>query len=303
MDGIQERLIQRLMRHGFQARLVASGHLEELRREIAALRQAGILDETLYRRYLSGWQFDYADRLPEARSLIVVAAPQPLTRLDFRWRGRLRQVVIPPTYPCDEDQRAIAIVAEELQSGSYRWLKAGLPKKLLAVRSGLSRYGRNNISYVDGMGSFYTIMVFVSDLQVTQDAWREATQMPECAACQACLRSCPTHCIDPDRFVIHAERCLTFCNENSGAFPDWANGHNALVGCMRCQIVCPQNRDRLRTEEINEAFSEAEIAAILDGTGLERLPEKTRLTLARLGLAGYCHDNILARNLRILLEK
>ncbi|TCL70720.1 epoxyqueuosine reductase [Hydrogenispora ethanolica] len=303
MNQDEERIVAMLAEEGYPGRMVAIEHLEELRQEIAARRAAGLLDETLIQRYLSDWQFDYTKQLPEARSILVVAAAQPLMQLEFEWRGSFHPVLVPPTYIAEDDGRVAATVAHALQSKGYHGVQARLPQKLLAVRSGLSRYGRNNISYIEGMGSFYTIMAFFTDLPLSEDSWQEASKMPECEACRVCLRNCPTGCIDPERFLIHAERCLTYLNENSGEFPDWVNAHDhhALVGCMKCQTVCPQNRERLRTVVMKETFHEAETAAILSGVALEQLPGVTQQTLKRLGMTDYCQDRILARNLGVLL--
>ena len=120
-----------------------------------------------------------------------------------------------------------------------------MPEKLLAVRSGLARYGKNNITYVPGMGSLHRLAVFVSDLPCVEDNWGEVKTLKTCDGCTACMDACPTGAIVSDRFLIHAERCITFHNERIEEFPEWLDSswHNCLVGCLRCQWVCPENRD------------------------------------------------------------
>jgi len=46
-----------------------------------------------------------------------------------------------------------------------------------------------------------------------------------CQTCQACLRACPTGAIAVERFLVRAERCVTFRNEKPGSvpFPAWVN--------------------------------------------------------------------------------
>ena len=116
-----------------------------------------------------------------------------------------------------------AILAEVLESGGYRAAKAVLPKKLLAVRSGLAAYGKNNITYVPGMGSFHGLVAVFSDLPAPEGTWRDAEMMEACHKCAACRRHCPTGAIDADRFLLRAERCLTFHNEKpvDVPFPGW----------------------------------------------------------------------------------
>jgi len=91
--------------------------------------------------------------------------------------------------------------------------------KFLAVRSGLARYGRNNITYVDGMGSLYRLSAFLSDLPYSGDCWTEPQMHDRCDDCSACIRACPTDAIPQHRFLLHSERCITFHNETRGPFP------------------------------------------------------------------------------------
>ncbi len=291
-------------RGGYRGRIVGIGHLRELQAEIEGHRQAGVLDPKLWQRYLESFRFDYARELPGAQSLIVVAIPQPMAALHFGWRGKRHRVMIPPTYIVEDDPEVTALLERMLRPERYSLLRARLPQKLLAVRSGLARYGRNNIAYVDGMGSFCTIMAFVTDLPVAADGWQAARRMPECDTCRACLKNCPTGCIDPERPVIHAEKCLTYFNEAAGAMPEWVEGgwHNAWIGCLKCQTVCPRNRDQLAAAETGAAFDEVETGLLLQGAAIEQLPAATRAELRRLNLEEYYRLPVLSRNLGLLLD-
>jgi epoxyqueuosine reductase len=181
--------------------------------------------------------------------------------------------------------------------------KVRLPEKLLAVRGGLAQYGKNNITYVNGSGSFHRPVVFVSDFPCEADNWREPTAMGKCEKCSACMQACPTAAIGSDRFLMHAERCLTFLNERSKEFPEWLSPawHNSLVGCMICQKVCPANKDVLKWTESGVTFDNAETDLILNGVSEERLPRKTFEKLKKQGMMVYY--DVLGRNLRVLMEK
>jgi epoxyqueuosine reductase len=72
--------------------------------------------------------------------------------------------MIPPTYASSIDQKVIATLDQFLSSNSYHLKAVRLPEKLLAVRSGLAQYGKNNISYIPDVGSFYRTVVFVSNV-------------------------------------------------------------------------------------------------------------------------------------------
>ena len=195
------------------------------------------------------------------------------------------------------------LLAGTLASKGYYVSRMKLPLKLLAVRSGLGLYGRNNIRYVPGMGSFLQLVGVYSDLPCKKDSWREAQMMERCQQCNACHLKCPTGAIPSDRFLLRADRCIVFHNERAGniPFPTWMNPswHNCVVGCMHCQKVCPENKDFVQWIEGKAEFSEEETALILEGVSLDQLPTTTVRKLERLDLIEYL-DN-LPRNLGVLL--
>jgi epoxyqueuosine reductase len=189
-----------------------------------------------------------------------------------------------------------------LDSNGYQLHRAALPLKLLAVFSGLAKYGKNNVVYAEGLGSFFRLIAFLSDMPPGRSHWLEPRAMKECNKCKACLNACPTGAIVPDRFLIHAERCITFLNEGTGDFPEWIDPawHNSLVGCMRCQLVCPVNKRFVTWVEEGETFNETETDLILNGVPLDRLPSETAHKLNRSYMVDYL--DVLPRNLRALLR-
>ncbi len=296
-----------LEEQGYQGRNVSMNHLDELREEIEGRYVQGLLDEEFYRNWLTRFVFEPPASLSEAKSLIliVVSVPQPAYRIVFTWKGEPRPFLIPPTYVGynDTKKRVEKLLAEAVEPQGYRVERAKLPEKLLAVRSGLAAYGRNNISYVPGMGSFQEPVAFFSDLPCEDDTWQEVRMMDACENCTACRNSCPTGAISSDRFLLHAERCITFHNEQPGdvPFPDWMDPswHNCLVGCMLCQKVCPQNKEFVNWVEDGPQFSEEETAHVLKGVPLDQLPPDTSAKWKNLDLdEDY---DIFPRNLRALL--
>jgi epoxyqueuosine reductase len=287
--------------------VVSIQRLHDLQEEIETHHRQGLLDETLFRRYLSGFVFSPPDSLPAARSLIVVAVPSPQTRFTFTWNGQRIPLIVPPTYLHwrRTDQQVEDALAEILEPGGCRVIQARLPKKLLAMRSGLAAYGKNNIAYVPGMGSFHRLVAFYSDLPCQQDDWRDSRMMELCQSCSACLRHCPTGAITSERFLLHAERCITFHNEKPSdvPFPAWldASGHNCLVGCLRCQDICPESMDFLEWVEEGAEFSAEETALLVEGEPLDQLPPATIRKLEQSDLADLL--DVLARNLKVLLER
>jgi epoxyqueuosine reductase len=300
-----EQVSRELDKVGQKGRLVPARHAHDLSQDIESRRHEGLFDPEFYEERLGFFEFEPPDGLPEAASLIVVAVPDPVVRITFTHNGEQFPLVVPPTYLHwrEVDKRVEEALANILAPSRYRVTLANLPKKLSAVRSGLAAYGKNNVTYVPAMGSFYRLVVLWSDLPSEEDNWHDLRMMDACQKCQACQRACPTGAIAPDRFLLHAERCLTFLNEKPTevSFPEWVDPswHNSLVGCLRCQRVCPENKKVKDWVVGDEVFSEEETQLLLDGVAQEHLPAATVSKLARLDLIELL--DVLPRNLGALL--
>jgi epoxyqueuosine reductase len=305
MSGPQlnSALFERTGKQGFQVKIVSIEHVGDLETEIMTRYQKGLLDPDLYDAYLASFDFACHQKFKDARSLIVVSVPQPQVKVTFFREDKSYPVVIPPTYYFAIDNDVADLLKADLEPQGYQLQKVRLPDKLLAVRSGLAQYGKNNITYVKGMGSFQRPVVFISDYPCEEDSWGKATVLEHCENCSACLKACPTNAIVSDRFQLYAERCLTFHNERSEAFPQWLSPswHNCLVGCMICQKVCPANKDVVKWIEAGATFDNEETDLILNGVSKERLPQETIEKLKGLDIMSYY--DVLGRNLKVLIEK
>jgi epoxyqueuosine reductase len=299
-------LLWQLDEKGCKGRVVPIHRLRDLQEEIEGRHRQELFDEEFYQERLTGFKFDPPGDLQEAHSLIVVAVPQPQIRFTFTWNGEAILLVMPPTYLYwrETEQQVRDLVAGIVGAQGYRVTQGRPPEKLLAVHSGLGAYGRNNICYVKELGSFHYPVALVSDLPCPEDTWQEARMMERCQTCQACLRACPTGAITTERFLLHAERCLTFRNEKPGSvpFPAWVDSawHNCLVGCMICQRVCPENKEVLGWVEEGAEFSREETALLLEGVTPDRLPAPLAEKLRRWDLLDLL--DILPRNLGVFLR-
>ena len=128
--------------------------------------------------------------------------------------------------------------------------------------------------------------------------------MNRCKKCSLCREACPTGAISQDRFLLRAERCLTYHNEKKGdiPFPDWIKPewHNCLIGCIRCQAACPENKPFLHQVGETAEFDEAETAMMLKGLSREQVPASTMKKMQLLSLTDYFDE--LPRNLTVLLR-
>jgi epoxyqueuosine reductase len=295
-------ICSKLEEGGYRGTVLPIKHVAQLKYEIEERLSQKEVDAGLYEKYLSSFKFDVTTSLSKACSIIITAAPQPQRKVTFHFNEQTYSIIIPPTYYRDTDNQISNMLQEILDSNGYQLYAAALPLKLLAVRSGLARYGKNNIAYVEGLGSFVRLKAFLSDVPSNGHEWLESPVMKECERCKACLSECPTRAIVPDRFLIHAERCLTFFNEWQEEFPEWIDPawHNSLIGCMKCQLVCPVNKRFIKWVEEGETFNEAETELILNEAPLDRIPPETAHKLNR----SYMLDdlNVLPRNLRVLLK-
>ena len=302
-----EELLFRLEERLYQGRIVSIEHLRDLQEEIGGRYRQGLFDEEFYQERLAWFHFQIPDSLPEAKSMIVVAIPRPQSQAIFKWNGESRALLLPPTYVAYEETRKGVedLLAGILNPEGYSVARTKLPLKLLAVRSGLGLYGRNNICYVHGMGSFLQLVAVYSDMPCQKDSWREVSMMKRCQNCHACRLNCPTSATPSDRFLLRAERCIVFHNEKKGnvPFPGWMDPswHNCLVGCLHCQRVCPENKDFLQWIEGNEEFSEEETALLVEGAVLDKLPAATVRKLKKLDLVEYLGS--LPRNLGVFFKR
>jgi epoxyqueuosine reductase len=300
-------LIRALNERGYRAGVVKIERLGELRKEIETRYAEGSFDDRFYRNRLSGFVYTPQEDSLQAKSIIVIAAAQPHFRFVFESDGERIPVIVPATYLHwgRTEEQFYDVLSNALSVHGYRVTRATLPKKLLAVRSGLSEYGRNNITYVAGLGSYYWLSAFYSDLPCEQDEWREPRMMERCEDCVACVNVCPTGAISPGRFLLRAERCIAYFSEEPTdvPFPDWFEPglYECLVGCMYCQRICPENKEITEWIEDGAEFTADETNLLLDGTAPEHLPDRTVNKLNGSDLIAYYYA--LPRNLKVLLER
>lgn len=303
MNDILHKIQEGMKQLSYKARTVPITHLPEVQEAVGKLIKQGLVNEQLHTR----WHFylDANKNLPEAKTIIIVAMPSPLTRVWFRHKGIEYPADIPPDHfgKKVKESRAEQVLNNVLRPAGYKIAKAHLALKTLAVQSGLAVYGRNNMAYVSGMGSLCMLVAFYTDWFCEENNWQESKMMEACRNCSLCRKSCPTGSIPVDRFLIHAENCLGSLQERDPDSPYWVqlqpDWRNALTGCMRCQFPCPVNKPFLHKIKRGPSFSEQETSLILNRAPWERLPSETQLKL-ELSDGIYA---LLGPNLSALIER
>jgi len=298
-----EMVLSSLEKEGYRARIVSIRHVKDLQAQIEGLNRQNLFSPEFYKEFLEEFNYTVNEGFSETGSIIVVAAPQPQVRFQFEWGGKTSAFLVPPTY-LEGSQKVLEVLESLLVPRGYRVVRASLPVKTLAVCSGLGAYGRNNICYVDGLGSFIRLSAFYSDYPCPEDHWQEPALMESCKNCTVCYQKCPTGAITPDRVLIQAEKCITLHDErpNNVPFPDWLDPAllKCVVGCMLCQKSCPQNKKVANWISDGESFSEEETRLLLEGIPKEQLPASMVEKLDRSNFK-YLLE-VIPRNLAALLN-
>lgn len=300
-----DKLFNMIKDHGWRGQIVPIDHLNDLHHAIISRKEQGLIDEKLYREQLSLFSFDPPANFPEVSSILILAVPTPQMRIFFQWQDKHVPVIVPPTYVSYtyRTNSIQEVLAAYLEREGYRLAKPQLPLKTLAAYSGLAKYGRNNICYVDGMGSFMQLVGAYSDLSCDSDPWQEPKKLDRCESCTACLQHCPTKAINTNRFLLYAEKCLTYHNEAANDFPSWINPswHHCLIGCLQCQTICPENRAVINWFEDRAEFSEQETALFIKGKPFDQLPKNMVIKIKSLEInEDY---RLLCRNLSMIIKQ
>ena len=284
-------------------------HLQELQSDFESVDAEGkVSNNPVFRKYIQKQQHHLPDSLPDAKSVIIMAVFTPLMTVDFHHQGAIHEIMVPHYYEdgITEDHLKTTILNNIIGDNQYRVENGRMHVllKRLAVRTGLGKYGRNNICYVEGMGSFLKLFAFFTDFEFDEDNWQDAEMMTSCKTCKACLKQCPTGAISEDCFVIDVEKCIPLYNEVPGEIPDWidSDSHSALMGCMRCQLPCPANSEVVKLTQKLDPITEEETQMILDGISSDELYqslwEKLRMFIPE---HAYYFFPVISRNLRVLL--
>ncbi len=274
--------------------------LADLRAEIDIFKERDDLNG--FQKWIVNDLYDF--NVPEAdfaiRSIIIHAIKRPFwTNVEFDYAGRRFKARAFPSIDIDAEAGVLKSALEK--SGFHMRAAGSIPLKRFAVQSGLAEYGRNNITYIKGLGSAFAYNAYFTDLPAEGDDWREMRVSKVCEGCQDCVKRCPTGAILADRFLIDNSRCLSALNEGDGEFPEWLDksAHHTIYDCLRCQENCPLNAGQKPASE-TVYFTESEVSALISGANPETLGDDFMRRANSIDMFRWTTK--IGRNLKALTE-
>lgn len=190
---------------------------------------------------------DPVERYPWARAIVLLVR----TYVPFEQNS-----ILPGYYiASNAGYHAANALARDIQSIGYRAERLELPLTALVSEAGLGRLLKNALLDIGEFGTRTALFTLVTDACAAEK--KIYMQPPACRTCTLCARACPAGAIDPVH-GLDAARCLRTHMEGD-AIPQWvAERMPGLLGCERCQAICPRNAHlgtRAPTEAEESAFN------------------------------------------------
>jgi len=306
---IQQNVFEWAKERGYKVGFVDIGILENIKNRLAKRKADGEFAPGFYEENLAFFKYLEGSSIRRPGALLHVVIPRPAHTVSFEFEGGRIEAVLPPTYvdyrPLFEKVRLDLIKNALGPDDRIETLQA--PLKSLAAAIGLVCYGRNNITYIPEYGSYFQLAGYVLEqpLEGAASLRPEAdTKLGLCSSCRACVKACPMKAITEERFLIHAERCYTLFSESKRPIPEGLRppSPDCLVGCLKCQKVCPANKGLLRRESTGVSFSVDETEAFLRDGDItdDRLRKSVSDKFGSLGLGEGIE--LFRRNLRRMCE-
>lgn len=300
-------LKQEVIKQGDKASILAVNRLKDLKQDIDRFKKQNKLNK--FHKYIVNNIYNFS--LPtvdfDVQSIIIIAVPRPMyANVEFIYQGKsykLKSLVISNM----NNENAFIETEKYLTNllspqGYHIKLAPNLPYKRVAARSGLATYGRNNICYVAGMGSSLTLVAYYSDVPCLKDDWTIVKKSPSCTNCKACINSCPTNAIKEHKFLIDNDKCLSYFNESPREFPEWIplSAHHCIYDCLKCQIICPMNKNYINNIIGPIKFTEQETEIILSQVNYQEFDSQLQRKVDILGMKDWL--KAIPRNLLVLFK-
>ncbi|MBZ9685904.1 4Fe-4S binding protein [Clostridium estertheticum] len=287
--------------HGDRLKVISIEHLKELKEIIGDFKDQEELNG--FQKWIINelYQFEILEEDFKVNSIILIAIHHPFyAKVDFLKEGKKKTFLSLVRADFNKTEEYLRKYVEE--KGYFIEVTKNLPMKRLGTHSGLAKYGRNNITYIDGLGSNFSYASYFSDMMCKEDTWSEVKNAEACDKCNLCIESCPTGAIRKDRFLIDNQKCLSCINEIPGEFPAWipVTAHHTLYDCLICQRNCPMNYEQVDNVIECVSFTEEETNMLLDGKPIDTFSKEFKTKIYMLGINEWYE--VIPRNLKILFE-
>jgi len=278
--------------------------LKNVKKELEQRKVTKEIDPNFFEENLSFIRDLNTSEITHSGSLIVAAVPRSAHIVNFELDTKIIEMILPPTYV--GYRSLFETVRQDLEkhvfAGQVKVTTLSAPLKALANLLGVVSYGRNNITYIPEFGSYFQLVGFLANTPLPKTEFIENNtkkELKECANCGACIKACPMGVISKDRFLIHAEKCYTLFSESISPIPSGIHppSPDCIIGCLKCQMVCPVNKGRLKYKNTGVSFSSEETHAILDSKRMN--PKLSEAIAAKYSVLGLSESSdILFRNFR-----
>jgi len=291
---------QTALQNGIHAAIVSAARQNDVHIEInefASTQELNGFQKFIFEHY----EFTPPELPFEVKSIIIAAAPHPsYGEAVFAYSGSEYRLYC---VAGSEDTTTHDYVTETITSTGFNIKPTGFwfPFKRFAVQSGLCVYGRNNVTYLPGFGSYMALSAYYTDMPADEDTWRSVVTAPQCENCGICEKLCPTGAIKSGEFVIDSTLCLAGMNEGPEEFPPFVpkTAHHTLFDCMRCQYSCPMNGPFKANTYPTVFFDETETERLLSGAPYDDLEGELAEKYKQLCMQ---YTGNLPRNLRVCFD-
>lgn len=240
------------------------------------------------------------------KTIIVLSYPyHSISKVTLHYDNRTLNTTIPAGYYnyYQKNQQFYDKLTDTLKANNIQYVDINIPLKNLAVRLGLAEYGRNNVTYVDGYGSYHYLIAVACDKRFTETynpKLNEPHQMIECASCNLCINSCPMGAISENNYLIDMQKCISLYNQELNEWPNWILKEKVrfLIACGACQMCCPRNHGLIKQINTYE-FSVEETMAIVNDVPKDNLIwNKITNKMSDIGLSGF--EDYVYHNIKML---
>ncbi|NLI53014.1 MAG: 4Fe-4S dicluster domain-containing protein [Clostridiales bacterium] len=191
-----------------------------------------------------GVRFDIAQIAPWANAILALVYP---------YRPYANEIPVSGYYPSSNAAYHVAgKLIRRLEESGVRAVRAEVPVAELLSRNGYGTLLKSGLTWLPGYGTRFYVTTLAAELTNPEYAPLRAPQPARCATCHACERACPSGAIDQSGYAYQKCARAYMCG---GPMDRWVmDAMDCMLGCERCQTVCPYNVGIEPITQLPDAF-------------------------------------------------